>query len=481
MLPDIAAKGSRVRRDRCSNLPVKHFVSRVASRLSAMPSGADDPAPPEHRTKHGLREFKDDIVLFFKTAYSYCTREDIWLLCLMILTSYSVRADLSADMKYAVNHQWFYMFATTFFVIAPVVFVGFLTRDWIIDKEDTCGRANYSDIVCGSLYRYWLAIDALRKANNNEDNDTFKQRRSDLQLFVLYMTLLKSAPQAVFQFYVKLDTDGWNTFTGWSAWVSVATASVAILGYHKDVMEHCSGKKQEKLWCLCHGFGRLLTGAPRLIAMAMIGIKRDLTAFLIICHNVVVMLFIILMLRNMKKAPRLSGWKERAEVQLTALACVFCVSNVGDHCKVVMQATYFASTLLNLRLICAYLTDQDNQFSSEKITVIVFAVIELGCIAMCFYKLFEDSSFNTPVPFSRIIHKSEISFQDLECLHLNRDHRHGTYAAVEVQQNPPRPSRTLSHAGASTNPLFVEVPREVMPMNASCSDTLSMTEVETLV
>ncbi|XP_075730303.1 uncharacterized protein LOC119163118 isoform X8 [Rhipicephalus microplus] len=214
MLPDIAAKGSRVRRDRCSNLPVKHFVSRVASRLSAMPSGADDPAPPEHRTKHGLREFKDDIVLFFKTAYSYCTREDIWLLCLMILTSYSVRADLSADMKYAVNHQWFYMFATTFFVIAPVVFVGFLTRDWIIDKEDTCGRANYSDIVCGSLYRYWLAIDALRKANNNEDNDTFKQRRSDLQLFVLYMTLLKSAPQAVFQFYVKLDTDGWNTFTG---------------------------------------------------------------------------------------------------------------------------------------------------------------------------------------------------------------------------------------------------------------------------
>uniref|UniRef100_A0A6M2D9F1 XK-related protein n=1 Tax=Rhipicephalus microplus TaxID=6941 RepID=A0A6M2D9F1_RHIMP len=277
-----------------------------------MPSGADDPAPPEHRTKHGLREFKDDIVLFFKTAYSYCTREDIWLLCLMILTSYSVRADLSADMKYAVNHQWFYMFATTFFVIAPVVFVGFLTRDWIIDKEDTCGRANYSDIVCGSLYRYWLAIDALRKANNNEDNDTFKQRRSDLQLFVLYMTLLKSAPQAVFQFYVKLDTDGWNTFTG---------------------------------------------------------------------HNVVVMLFIILMLRNMKKAPRLSGWKERAEVQLTALACVFCVSNVGDHCKVVMQTTYFASTLLNLRLICAYLTDQDNQFSSEKITVIVFAVIELGkCI-----------------------------------------------------------------------------------------------------
>nr|XP_037270956.1 uncharacterized protein LOC119163118 isoform X3 [Rhipicephalus microplus] len=282
-----------------------------------MPSGADDPAPPEHRTKHGLREFKDDIVLFFKTAYSYCTREDIWLLCLMILTSYSVRADLSADMKYAVNHQWFYMFATTFFVIAPVVFVGFLTRDWIIDKEDTCGRANYSDIVCGSLYRYWLAIDALRKANNNEDNDTFKQRRSDLQLFVLYMTLLKSAPQAVFQFYVKLDTDGWNTFT--------------------------------------------------------------------------------------------------------------------------------------------------------------------GCIAMCIYKLFEDSSFNTPVPFSRIIHKSEISFQDLECLHLNRDHRHGTYAAVEVQQNPPRPSRTLSHAGASTNPLFVEVPREVTPMNASCSDTLSMTEVETLV
>nr|XP_037270955.1 uncharacterized protein LOC119163118 isoform X2 [Rhipicephalus microplus] len=377
-----------------------------------MPSGADDPAPPEHRTKHGLREFKDDIVLFFKTAYSYCTREDIWLLCLMILTSYSVRADLSADMKYAVNHQWFYMFATTFFVIAPVVFVGFLTRDWIIDKEDTCGRANYSDIVCGSLYRYWLAIDALRKANNNEDNDTFKQRRSDLQLFVLYMTLLKSAPQAVFQFYVKLDTDGWNTFTG---------------------------------------------------------------------HNVVVMLFIILMLRNMKKAPRLSGWKERAEVQLTALACVFCVSNVGDHCKVVMQTTYFASTLLNLRLICAYLTDQDNQFSSEKITVIVFAVIELGCIAMCIYKLFEDSSFNTPVPFSRIIHKSEISFQDLECLHLNRDHRHGTYAAVEVQQNPPRPSRTLSHAGASTNPLFVEVPREVTPMNASCSDTLSMTEVETLV
>ncbi|KAL3184041.1 hypothetical protein MRX96_006347 [Rhipicephalus microplus] len=396
-----------------------------------MPSGADDPAPPEHRTKHGLREFKDDIVLFFKTAYSYCTREDIWLLCLMILTSYSVRADLSADMKYAVNHQWFYMFATTFFVIAPVVFVGFLTRDWIIDKEDTCGRANYSDIVCGSLYRYWLAIDALRKANNNEDNDTFKQRRSDLQLFVLYMTLLKSAPQAVFQFYVKLDTDGWNTFTGWSAWVSVATASVAILGYHKDVMEHCSGKKQQKLWCLCHGFGRLLTGAPRLIAMAMIGIKRDLTAFLIICHNVVVMLFIILMLRNMKKAPRLSGWKERAEVQLTALACVFCVSNDASRCV----STNF----------------------------------------------FEDSSFNTPVPFSRIIHKSEISFQDLECLHLNRDHRHGTYAAVEVQQNPPRPSRTLSHAGASTNPLFVEVPREVTPMNASCSDTLSMTEVETLV
>lgn len=61
--------------------------------------------------------------------------------------------DLSAAMKYAVNHQWFYMFATTTFVIAPVVFVGFLTRDWIIDKEDTCGRANYSDIVCGSLYR----------------------------------------------------------------------------------------------------------------------------------------------------------------------------------------------------------------------------------------------------------------------------------------------------------------------------------------
>ncbi|XP_075730300.1 uncharacterized protein LOC119163118 isoform X5 [Rhipicephalus microplus] len=375
MLPDIAAKGSRVRRDRCSNLPVKHFVSRVASRLSAMPSGADDPAPPEHRTKHGLREFKDDIVLFFKTAYSYCTREDIWLLCLMILTSYSVRADLSADMKYAVNHQWFYMFATTFFVIAPVVFVGFLTRDWIIDKEDTCGRANYSDIVCGSLYRYWLAIDALRKANNNEDNDTFKQRRSDLQLFVLYMTLLKSAPQAVFQFYVKLDTDGWNTFTG---------------------------------------------------------------------HNVVVMLFIILMLRNMKKAPRLSGWKERAEVQLTALACVFCVSNVGDHCKVVMQATYFASTLLNLRLICAYLTDQDNQFSSEKITVIVFAVIELGCIAMCFYKLFEDSSFNTPVPFSRIIHKSEkkkiawspgwkMPFAEAACKHRPDEYASPIKIAVSAQ------------------------------------------------
>lgn len=313
----------------------------------------------------------------------------------MILASFSMREDLSAAVKYGMERSWIWMSLTIAILVIPVVVVGFLTLECLKDVKDSTGGTG-SDIILGSLYRYWLAISARQKAQKSrkeDDERLFYQRRSDLQFFLFYMSIAKSAPQAVVQVYIFLNTPDWNLSTASSAALSVLLVGTAAVTYDRDVQQFRSGGEAiPKPATAALYVGRCLLVAPRLCFMGLIAISRDAKSWLLIGHNFVVMLCVAVALKKKSKAPPAHVCIDRTRTFLMALAFVLCISSVGDYSTEVMFLADMASLMLNMRLSDVYLLDMNNEDPRRRLYVRVVLVVQvayvIGSVALFFYRLY---------------------------------------------------------------------------------------------
>ncbi|KAL1472170.1 hypothetical protein MTO96_039487 [Rhipicephalus appendiculatus] len=192
-------------------------------------------------------------------------------------------------MKYGAEGSWLKMTLTMGFLAVPIFIVGFLTEDHLKkNKDDTSGTK--SGVLLGTVYRYWLTIRARHRAwvtGNGEDRMLFYQRRRDLKLFLLYMSLLKSAPQAMLQIYIILYTNDWTLSTGHNFVVMLCLAVVlkkrSISGC-KDYL-HTLLTAIAFVCCVCSAGdqSRDLTG-PLFLASIMLNI-RLITPYLLLWYK----------------------------------------------------------------------------------------------------------------------------------------------------------------------------------------------------
>lgn len=283
-------------------------------------------------------------------------REDWKLLFSLIFASISIRTDISTAMKYAMEGSWLFMILTLFFLTAPCLSLGLFIRG----KEDPI-----SDVFLGTVYRYWLTIDAfikaeaskkedeaalfaaqtasnsengtsvnslqeaeesqgadvayrhgvqkaetsrradnahvyavqradvpttnlnLRKAEGSKNEDPailYEKRDKELRQFLFYMSILRSAPQGMLQFYIFYDTLEGNDFTVNSATLSLLLASVSVAWSNAAVQADNAKSKTplEEMSNKCLFPGKCFTAAARISVLALIALTRDDTCFLII-------------------------------------------------------------------------------------------------------------------------------------------------------------------------------------------------------